>query len=626
MNFERRMHIMDKIEKIIKTDLKNYINYQKSEDPKWYNWIDDYAKDKGKKALIWFLAFCYPKNMKIKEEIDEVCTDGPNDYGIDGLWYDDEENTVEIIMVKFWENSLYWDTLRDDFYRINRLLNSTKNNESRNANIRLQNQHNKIKSKKFQFNIKRPKYVFHIVSRRFSEKFRSSYQRDITTLENEKSIIVEIWDEERLLKSRESSLYSTDITTPQYNKTTYFIPQLCQNKVGIQVDEAMILQEDMVPTKTIIALVDFLKIPKVILDAAENRSLYSRNVREYLGRTKIAKYIEDTLSKKETISYMPIFNNGIIIATDRLEYDPDKKTVYIENFGVVNGCQTFETVRNWLKKKRDDAKVQHNIPIRLIFRFIKNAKDPLDENSQLIDRVTICTNNQNKIMNRDLYALNTEQIRLSEEIKNKSKGLLYYCRRKGDERYAKSKSILDNRELAQMVAAWIDNFMHNSYKKDYFFSHEERYNKIFNDLSGDTAINLYELDGKFRNFFDNIRDSDLHPSLKKVSARLLCHSISSKILSINFAALDKDKISIPFQINDDIWKKLKQNSNKIAELSWLFIKRLEDQAKKKLNSRTDILIDIRNNLKMKNTYKNILNDFVMEEISKKEFKVLSRIC
>ena len=614
---------MDNIEKIIKTDLNNYINYQTSEDPKWYNWVDDYAKDKGKKALIWFLAFCYPKHMKIKEEIDEVCTDGPNDYGIDGLWYDDEENTVEIIMVKFWENRLYWDTLRNDFYRINRLLNSTRSNEWGNASIRLRNQHDKLLESTFI--MKRPTYVFHIVSRRFSEKFRNSYERDITTLENEKSIIVEIWDEERLLKSRESSLYSTDITTPQYNKTTYFIPQLCQNRVGIQIDTAMTLPEDMVPTKTVIALVDFLKIPKVILDAAENRSLYSRNVRDYLGRTRIAKKIEETLSKNETISYMPILNNGITVGTDELDYDSDKKMVYIKNFGIVNGCQTFETIKNWLKKKRDDAKVQHNIPIRLIFRFIKNAKDPFDENSHLIDRVTICTNNQNKIINRDLYALNTEQIRLSEEIKNKSKGLLYYCRRKGDERYTKSKSILDNRELAQMVAAWIDNFMHNSYKKDYFFSHEERYNKIFNDLSGDTAINLYELDGKFRNFFDNIRDSDLHPSLKKVTARLLSHSIASKILSINFNVLDKDKISIPFQINDNIWKKLKQNSNRIAELSWLFIKRLENQAKKKLNSSTDILIDIRNSLKMKNTYKTSLTDFVEENINKKEFKVLKGI-
>ena len=102
-------------------------------------------------------------------------------------------------------------------------------------------------------------------------------------------------------------------------------------------------------------------------------------------------------------------NNGVTIVCDKVDpiTDPDDAKVKIENMQIVNGCQTATSLANALK----DGHLQSDTKILL---RIYETQD-LD----LVDKIVLTTNNQNKITGRNLRANDKTQLDLE-------KGFLLY--------------------------------------------------------------------------------------------------------------------------------------------------------------------------------------------------------
>jgi len=72
--------------------------------------------------------------------------------------------------------------------------------------------------------------------------------------------------------------------------------------------------------------------------------IFRYNPRGPLGSNKVNKEIERTLRDEIKKRHFHLLNNGLTIVCDSVEYDPEASMLHINNFQVVNGCQTVYTL------------------------------------------------------------------------------------------------------------------------------------------------------------------------------------------------------------------------------------------------------------------------------------------
>ncbi len=87
-------------------------------------------------------------------------------------------------------------------------------------------------------------------------------------------------------------------------------------------------------------------------------------------------------------------NNGVTMVCDSFDFtrDPDNPVLKVKNAQIVNGCQTTVTLRDAHEKKVLDSNV------KVLLRVYST------DNPSLVEKITLTTNNQNKITDRDLRA------------------------------------------------------------------------------------------------------------------------------------------------------------------------------------------------------------------------------
>lgn len=168
---------------------------------------------------------------------------------------------------------------------------------------------------------------------------------------------------------------------------------------------------------------------------------FDKNIRKFLGKNgKINSNILNTCVDPEMSKLFWFLNNGITIVCDSydLNKDADMPTVTIDNLQIVNGCQTSETLKHALEANLLQEKTS-------VLVKIFATKDPI-----LMDGITISTNNQNSINNRDLKANDQIQIDLQDAFYEKFQ--LHYERKrnefKNDKNIDKSR-IIKNEKVAQ---------------------------------------------------------------------------------------------------------------------------------------------------------------------------------
>jgi hypothetical protein len=165
-------------------------------------------------------------------------------------------------------------------------------------------------------------------------------------------------------------------------------------------------------------------------------SLFELNVRLPLGSTKVNKAIRDSIADQPQHVKFPLFHNGITVLAEKVT--PDKGSVTIDNFVVVNGAQSLKQFFNTDKKISSDLKV--------LTRIIE-----IGGNTDLAREISINSNNQNGIKPRDLRSNDNVQVRLQAEFeKLRSEGYSFDVKR-GEEG---SGSTISNEYAGKLLLAF----------------------------------------------------------------------------------------------------------------------------------------------------------------------------
>ncbi len=177
-------------------------------------------------------------------------------------------------------------------------------------------------------------------------------------------------------------------------------------------------------------------------------AIFDLNIRPYYGsKGRVNHEILSTCIGDESTRFW-FLNNGVTMVCDKFELvnDPDNCFVRVTNAQIVNGCQTTVTLREAFENKilKNDVK--------LLLKIYAT------DNPNLVDRITLTTNNQNRITERDLRANEPVQ-RDIQRIMEEKYG--YYYERKNRQfrtiRGSKRKLIVPNTKVAQSYLAIVRN-------------------------------------------------------------------------------------------------------------------------------------------------------------------------
>lgn len=152
------------------------------------------------------------------------------------------------------------------------------------------------------------------------------------------------------------------------------------------------------------------------LYTTHSNRLFDQNVRLFLGTRKgsvnagIRETLEDTSERKSFWA----FNNGITIVARSFRLSDGGSRVEMNDFSVVNGCQTTVSIG----EASDAAATQVSVLARI-----------LAANPNLVDSIIRFTNSQTPIKLWDLSARDTLQRRLQQELKDMPEPWFYALRR-----------------------------------------------------------------------------------------------------------------------------------------------------------------------------------------------------
>jgi hypothetical protein len=173
------------------------------------------------------------------------------------------------------------------------------------------------------------------------------------------------------------------------------------------------------------------------LDGIASSELFAWNVRGSLGRTKVNKDIGCSIDSVVEHKNFLLYHNGLTILCQKLKREGDKIT--ISKYSVVNGCQSLTSLFDHRSKITDD--------LRILTRLIELPPD-----HPLAEKVTHRSNNQNPINARDLQSNSTIQRRLQNEFNERFSGQVFYRIKRGEP--DKAPQVIDNDEAGRILLAF----------------------------------------------------------------------------------------------------------------------------------------------------------------------------
>jgi hypothetical protein len=153
------------------------------------------------------------------------------------------------------------------------------------------------------------------------------------------------------------------------------------------------------------------------------KSLFYDNVRDFQDYNEVNKDIKATLTSPDRTLF-PLLNNGITIIAASVR--PTGNVFHIEDYQIVNGCQTSHVLFHEMQQLSDNVYV----PIKII-----STADDL-----VVNKIIKATNSQTEVKPDQLYALSEFQKTLEEYYSTyEGDQRLYYERR--SKQYASSSHI-----------------------------------------------------------------------------------------------------------------------------------------------------------------------------------------
>lgn len=213
------------------------------------------------------------------------------------------------------------------------------------------------------------------------------------------------------------------------------------------------------------------------------KGVFDDNVRVYLKqRTTINKNIKQTALTEEGSHKFFFYNNGVTITCDKIDYQNTKNQIIsLTNFQVVNGGQTINALRHAFIEN------QEYFDEMTVLCKIYETND-----SVFKTRIAEYTNSQNPVSNRDIYAIDSVQIKVGEELKNFG---YFYERKKNQFDSEDREKRIDSEKVGQALLAFdLEKPAEAKNKKSIIFGQD--YSNIFNDKL--VASKVLEVVGLYR--------------------------------------------------------------------------------------------------------------------------------
>jgi hypothetical protein len=387
--------------------------------------------------LLWYLESLYHLDALMAE--DAVC-DGPDDKGIDGLYVDEINSRIDVLQAKIVQSPAktigssqlkeFSGTL-DQFGSpegVESILDTTTNSELRDL-IETMNLPQRM----------RDGYSVRGV---FVTNARADQSaRDYLATTSKPIILV---DRPQIEAQYIPAHHAPPVTRP----VTFDIG-------GFDVGEYRVGSQRVV-------VVPLSGRDLIAMDGIQLGGLFDYNVRQYLGRTNVNRDIAKSVGDASEHANFLLYHNGITVVAERVDTSI-RGSLTIENYVVVNGCQSLSVLWENRAKLTDD--------LRILARIIE-----LDRSSPLMDRITHHSNNQNGIRPRDFQSNNPIQLRLRSEFENLYGGRISYQISRG-EHVGSGIEGIDNELAARVLLAFDLGRPWNAHETYKLF--DELYNQVF---------------------------------------------------------------------------------------------------------------------------------------------------
>lgn len=361
--------------------------------------------------------FCYKiKNIKPKlYDIESSITNGPNDGGIDFVYYDDEESKVVLGQCKYTENM----KLNDIISELNKMSSTVEN---------FKKAYTGTYNKKLKTNLQ------NALDRLPDESAGNVEYCIFTTSDiNQNDVTNKLHTENNLYSKDMVSVYGVSEINSQIKELIEKAKTVNEYKIEIDYPHNVLQYE----TDNVSGIMVNMSSESLVrmYDKFKDEGLFDLNIRKYIKNKTVDEGIKETLDKERDNFWF--YNNGLTIACS--EYVLDSNKVKLYDFSIVNGGQTTNRIGNYKGSNND----KFYLPCKII--SIKN------DDQKLYSKIAEATNSQKPINPRDLKSNSPEMKMLQRWL---GKEGVYLEIKRGEKKKLKNIKSIKNDELGQLLLSF----------------------------------------------------------------------------------------------------------------------------------------------------------------------------
>ena len=418
-------------------------------------------------------------NQKIA---DQIITDGPNDGGIDFIYYNDEDNKLILGQSKF-TCSLTKNEIVEELNKMSNTIGNFKKSitGSYNENLKreLQNALDQLpddQSGNIEYNIFTKADINKVDELLFSveKSLPENFPIDSIKIFTQKDI------------SRAIEAFNSKINTVTEDKIKIDQPN---NFLKYESDIFEGLMCNVWSTSI-----------KQLYNKYQNNGLFDLNIRRYIPNKTVDKGIKETLEHERDNFWF--LNNGIIIACQ--EFRTEGNTVHLSDFSIVNGGQTTQLIGNYESKNSNDFV----IPCKIV--AVKDKRKA----PTYFNKIAEATNSQKPILPRDLKSNSREMISLQKLLEDNN---IFLDIKRGSKKpkSKKFKGSIKNDELGQLILSFIFQQPGTSRSgKKVIFENENIYGKLYKEKYSKVPekkqflLDIIELNNRYKSLEESYKDKD----------------------------------------------------------------------------------------------------------------------
>lgn len=360
--------------------------------------------------------FCYKiKNIEPKlYDIESSITNGPNDGGIDFVYYDDEEPKVVLGQCKYTENM----KLNDIISELNKMSSTVENFKKANTGTY---------NKKLKTNLQ------NALDRLPDESAGNVEYCIFTTSDiNQNDVTNKLHAENNLYSKDMVSVYGVSEINSQIKELIEKAKTVNEYKIEIDYPHNVLQYE----TDNVSGIMVNMSSESLVrmYDKFKDEGLFDLNIRKYIKNKTVDEGIKETLDKERDNFWF--YNNGLTIACSEYVLDGNKVKLY--DFSIVNGGQTTNRIGNYKGSNND----KFYLPCKII--SIKN------NDQKLYSKIAEATNSQKPINPRDLKSNSPEMKMLQRWL---GKEGVYLEIKRGEKKKRNGRNI-KNDELGQLLLSF----------------------------------------------------------------------------------------------------------------------------------------------------------------------------